>query len=400
MTIKAITAPSARTDHLPKTIGYYAAFIALGLVGASLGPTLGVLAEHTRTHLSEISFLFAARSLGYLMGSILGGRLYDRMPGHPVMAVALCVMALGMLIAPLISLLWILVAILLLLGLGEGLLDVGGNTLLVWVHRPNVGPYMNGLHFFFGLGALISPIVIAQLMLVSGDIIWGYWTLAFLLVPAAIWLARLPSPSGQLHASEEAPVATNYILVGMLTFFFFLFVGGEVSLSGWIYTYAVTMKLADTTTAAYLTSFFWGMFTLGRLVGIPIAARFRPRTILLIDLLGSVVSITILILWPQSAIALWLGVAGAGLAMASLFPVVISWAERRITITGFITSCFFVGTSCGAMFFPWFIGQLFESAGPSVTLFTISGTMILSLLMFVVLMRYGGQPQTVKTAAT
>ena len=64
----------------------------------------------------------------------------------------------------------------------------------------------------------------------------------------------------------------------------------------------------------------------------------------LLKLVMTVLSIAILILWPQSTTALWIGVAGAGLAMASLFPVVISWAERRITITGFITSCFFVGT--------------------------------------------------------
>jgi hypothetical protein len=34
------------------------------------------------------------------------------------------------------------------LGMAEGALDVGGNTLLVWVHQEKVGPFMNGLHFF------------------------------------------------------------------------------------------------------------------------------------------------------------------------------------------------------------------------------------------------------------
>jgi MFS family permease len=86
-------------------------------------------------------------------------------------------------------------------------------------------------------------------------------------------------------------------------------------------------------------------------------------------------------------------VAGAGFAMASVFAVTLSWAERRVHITGFITSCFFIGTSTGAMFFPWFIGQLFEAYGPHVTMLTIFVTDIGALVLFVLLMIYGGQPR-------
>jgi len=72
-----------RRQVLFRTLGYYAAFIALGLVSASLGPTLPGLANNTGSQLSHISLLFVARSSGYLAGSLLGGRLYDRITGHP-----------------------------------------------------------------------------------------------------------------------------------------------------------------------------------------------------------------------------------------------------------------------------------------------------------------------------
>ena len=55
----------------------------------SLGPTLPGLAEQTHTALGAISLLFTAHALGYMLGSFLGGRLYDRIPGHPVMAAML-----------------------------------------------------------------------------------------------------------------------------------------------------------------------------------------------------------------------------------------------------------------------------------------------------------------------
>jgi len=188
-------APPEKAERVSQTIGYYTAFAALGMVGASLGPTLPGLAKHTQTQLSEISFLFTARSLGFLLGSFFGGRLYDRSPGHPLMVGVLIIMAVMMALAPLISLLWLLVAALLIMGVAEGTLDVGGNTLLIWVHRHKVGPFMNGLHFFFGAGAFLSPIIIAQTVLISDDITWAYWVLASLMLPVIVWLLRLPSPT-------------------------------------------------------------------------------------------------------------------------------------------------------------------------------------------------------------
>ena len=179
------------SGKIAKTIIYYAAFVALGLASASLGPTLGGLAQHTRTRLSEISFLFTARALGYLIGSLAGGRLYDRVPGHLVMAGVLIVMAVMLALAPIMPLLWLLTIVLLVLGMGEGAVDVGGNTLLVWTHRSAVGPYMNGLHFAWGVGAFLAPIIVAQAVLTSGDITWAYWVLAMLMLPLLLLLQLL-----------------------------------------------------------------------------------------------------------------------------------------------------------------------------------------------------------------
>ena len=62
------------------TIGYYLAFISLGIVTAALGPALPYLAKQTRTALAAISVLFVSRALGLILGAIIGGKLYDRVP--------------------------------------------------------------------------------------------------------------------------------------------------------------------------------------------------------------------------------------------------------------------------------------------------------------------------------
>ncbi len=390
--ISAVSTESPPTatssEKISKTASYYAAFVALGLVVASLGPTLPGLADHTKTLLSEISFLFTARSLGYLLGSFQGGRFYDRVSGHSVMAVGIIIMASMMILAPLMPLLWLLTVVLLMLGVAEGILDVGGNTLLVWVHRHKVGPYMNGLHFAFGVGAFLSPIIIAWAVLMSGDITWAYWILALLILPVAIWLLWLPSPTAQSHTKDSPAGRVNNLLVVLIAAFLFLYVGAESSFGGWIFTYAVALNLTGETTAAYLTSGFWGALTVGRLLAIPIAARFRPRTILFSDLAGCIAGVAIILFWPDSLIAVWLGTFGLGFSMASVFPTMLSLAERRITITGRVTGWFFVGASAGGMTLPWLIGQWFETIGPRVTILIILVDLIIAVGVFTVLILY------------
>src|SRR4029079_19394313 len=118
-------ARAGTTLSMTQTLTYYVAFIALGLTSASLGPTLLGLSAQTGSSLSEISYLFTARAFGYLMGSFIGGRLFDRLPGHRAMAVALIVIAVLLASVPEIPLLWLLIAVLLAVGVMEALVDVG-----------------------------------------------------------------------------------------------------------------------------------------------------------------------------------------------------------------------------------------------------------------------------------
>ena len=386
-------ASTVPTQRKAITIGYYLAFIGLGLVGASLGPTLPGLADNTGTALSAISMLFTARALGYLGGSLVAGWAYDRYRGHPIVAGAILLMALLMATVPFIPLLLILLGILFVIGLAEGTMDVGVNALIVWLHRPNVGPVMNALHFFFGVGAFLSPLIVAQMILASGGIDWAYWAIALLLVPIALWLGRLPSPAGVTEDEHVDGGRTDRLLAGLTVLFLFLNVGVEVSFSGWIYTYAVEQVQFTPAQAAYLNSGFWGAFTLGRLISIPFTARIRPRYLLLAELVLAILCVTLMLLWPMSHLVLWIGVCGTGLAISSIFPVTLTWAGRHMRMTGQVTSWFFIGASIGAMFFPWLIGQFFERTGPQVTMITIMGGLGLDLVIFVMLMLYVGQPR-------
>lgn len=372
--------------RMGQTAAYFMTFVLLGLVTASLGPTLPGLAENLNAALRDMSYLFTVRSLGYMAGSFLGGRLYDRFPGHPLMAGMIICMAGLVALVPILPLLWLLALALLVIGLCEGFLDVGGNTLMVWVHRDKVGPFMNTMHFFYGFGAFLSPVIVAQAVLLNGDIHWAYWMIALICLPPVLWLLRQPSPAAAVVNREDATVRpSDPILVGLIATFFFLYTGSEVSLGGWLSTYATTLQLADEVVSAYLTSFFWGALTLGRLASIPLAARFSPRRLLFTDLCLVLAALVTVLLFPGSFIALAIGTVGAGFGMASIFPTMLSLAGSRLNMSGKTTSWFLVGASLGAMVLPWIIGQLFDPFGARSVIFTVTFGFGLAFVLFTII---------------
>jgi MFS transporter, FHS family, Na+ dependent glucose transporter 1 len=360
------------------TIAYCASFVAMGISMSSLGPTIPGLAENTRASISAISILFAARSLGSLVSSVWGGQLYDRMRGHVVLALMILGMAVSTALTPFIPLLWVLAIVLFITGIAQGVLNIGGNVLLVWLHGRQVGPYMNTLHFFFGVGTFIAPVIVAQFIAVQGGLIWTYLFLAVIFLPTAL-VALLPSPPSPHIGTSRENAGNDLLVIVLIALIFGCYSGGAVAFSGWIFTYVTELGLANETNAAYLTSLFWGALTVGRLVGIPISARFRPKAILWADFALAFASLLVMLAWPFSLPAVIFTSAALGLALATIYPTTMALSGEIMTLSGKITGYFSLGNSAGTMLIPWVIGPLFEWVGP------VSMTVVLLIDMLLAL---------------
>src|SRR5512140_1580423 len=99
-----------KPGSLVLTAAYYASLALLGLATAAEGPSLPTLAHHTASALSRAGLLFVVDSFGYLIGSLAGGRLYDRLPGHRLMAAMLVLMGIVSIGIPFAPVLWWLLA--------------------------------------------------------------------------------------------------------------------------------------------------------------------------------------------------------------------------------------------------------------------------------------------------
>lgn len=378
---------STHFKPLAATFAYYAALIIFGTTMALYGPSLSWLTDHTESRLDQISIIFIASSFGYMVGSLFGGRAYDRLPGHRIQALALLLISLGTALVPILHSLWLLVGIIFILGILQGVLDTGCNTLLTWIHGEKVGPFMNGLHFSFGAGAFLAPLIFARVVQVAGEIHWAYWVFSLLALPLVVWFWLLPSPPIRKTITPAGRRRSVNGLFVLIVIFFVFHVGLELGFGNWIYTFAVNIQMASETGAAYLTSAFWGAFTLSRLLGIFISSHLRPQTILVADLGGCLVAFSLLLLWPNSSIALWGGTILMGLSIASVFATGMAFAEQRIKLSGSMIGWILVGGGIGGMVSPWLIGQMFERISPRVTMpvLLVNNVIALGLLLALIL---------------
>ena len=100
-------------------------FAFKGISIAMLGPSLLDLKEQVNASFKGISTIFTVRSVGYLLGSIVAGWLFDRWNGYIVLTGACFVASITMIVTPFTKSYFALVVTIVCQGLALGSLDTG-----------------------------------------------------------------------------------------------------------------------------------------------------------------------------------------------------------------------------------------------------------------------------------
>jgi len=382
-----------KNEKLFHTIGYYLLFISLGFSLGITGPALPSLAKQTGSTLGTIGAIFLVGASGGMLGTALGGRILDRVSrGHLVLGLAQLMSVILLALTPLAGSLPILLLIFFIGGIPGGLINTGANTLLMWTHGKKAGPYMNGLHFAFGLGAFLAPTVFAQVLHLGGDYQHAYWALAALALPVGLFILFLPGSAKHPDKREDSRQSQENlrqimptIIIAML--FLFFYVGSEITFGNWIYTYALTLNLANVTRAAYLTSGFWLSFTIGRAISIAVATRFESAQILAFAFLGGLVALILMILAPESVNMLWAATLMVGFFMAPIWATGYNLAGQSVKLTATVSSIIILGDSFGGVMLPWLTGQAIERFGAHTMPWLVFFSLLINALIFVIMLQ-------------
>jgi fucose permease len=349
----AIDVVVARRSVTPAVFLYWVSFLAMGSSVSILGPALSELRDRSGSDIGSIGILFVGQAIGYVLGSLAGGRLFDRFDGHRVLAVGLATMAAGLLTVSSFDTLPVLFAVFLVIGVGASGVDVGANAMLLWDLGAESGRSMNVLHLCFGVGALAAPLLVH----IGVDTATRVCATACLVCAGAA--LRVTAPVAR-EVTEEQDATPSPALLVLPASFFLLYVGLEVGFAGWLPTYAEELRFSDAG-VTWLMAVFWIAFTGGRLLASAIAHRYLPRTVLIASCALTVVATGALVVADGRSLPVWIGTAAVGVAVAPQFPVMLSYLERRIHVTGYATSWFIAAAGVGGLVFPWVIGQFIDS---------------------------------------
>jgi FHS family Na+ dependent glucose MFS transporter 1 len=367
-------------DGIRRSAGYFLIFICIGLDMALLGPTLPALAGQTGSTIGVMGIVFFIGACGFSLGTLLGGWLFDWAPARRILVVGQCIVGGLVFFTPHIPWFGLLMALYLVKGIAGGTVHVGVNTLMLWTHGEKSSPFVNALHFFFGLGAFLSPFLLGLLINSGGGYADAFHLLAaadFLVAAFLFFRLEPPPPARQAERREEAaPLAAGLLapLVVSAMLYLFFYVSAEITFGGWIYTYAVRLGLADAASAAFLTSIFWLFFTAGRLLSIPAAVRIPPARIIPIALTGCAVFLGGLILFPASHTGVWIAAAGTGFCMAPVWPSGFTLAGRSVPLTARLSGFILLGDSIGGMILPGLTGFIIDRAGaPALAQLVLAG---------------------------
>lgn len=159
--------------HWQHTLTYWSVFFSFGLCIAFLGPTILDLRCQTQSTLQQITWVFFCQQFFLLVGSSLGGLFKKTLLSS--LSALLCstlVISLVFSIIPLCYHVALLSVAMAIAGLSMGVIDTIANRQLVKLYQKDSATFLQALHFFIGLGALVSPLVVDP-FLADGSCVLG-----------------------------------------------------------------------------------------------------------------------------------------------------------------------------------------------------------------------------------
>ncbi len=318
----------------------YIAFVALGLPDGLLGVAWPSIRGDFGIPLDALGMLLLASVSGYMTSSFINGPLIARWGVGRILAASCAFTGIALIGYTLVPIWPMMVLLGVVAGLGAGAIDAGLNT---YVASHFGETLMQWLHASWGIGVTLGPIIMTIGLSATDTWRTGYRAVGIFQILLALGFVLTLSmwnnnkkPTGE---GEAPKVLTDYKtpmsetvkqpMVWLSMLLFFLYVGAETSFGTWTYSLLTEARGIAPTVAGFFAGSYWATFTVGRVVAGVVAKKVGARGLVIGGLVGALIGAALLI-WNPFPVANVIAVAIIGLAIAPIFPALMSGTSARV----------------------------------------------------------------------
>jgi fucose permease len=364
-------------------------WFVISFVTNILGPLMPIIIQTYNLSLTMAAFLPFSFFLAYGIMSIPSGIMIERIGEKKSMLIAFTLNFIGVTAFGLFPQYGIALASLFIIGIGMAMLQVIINPLMRTAGGEENFAFFSVLgQLVFGLASFISPFVFSYLMaelsaspinnpligalasLVKDNLSWTalYWLFSFIFILILLLLSFIRIPRVELKEDEKAGAAGIYL--GLLknrdVRLFFIgivaYVGTEQALANWMSEFLRSYHEVDPNKdGAQAVAWFWGLMSLGCLLGLVLLKLFDSKLILKLAAVVSMVFVTVA-LFGSKDVALY-AFPATGFVISVMFSIIFSLALNSVaqhhgSFSGILCSGIF-----GGALVPLIIGSLGDAIG-------------------------------------
>jgi len=352
--------PPAATNPRLEWAYLHLGFVFIGVSMTMLGNLLPYFTHRWNLTKGQAAVFFFTLYFGSFLGTLATSWLLPRLgfskligAGYFCFAIGLASLGLGP---------WFFsTACVAIYGTGYGLANPSVNLRATRLPSSNVAAAVSLLNFSWGVGAVSSPFLVA-FFLGNLSLRWlsGALAVCFLALAVVHFVQKTePVDSAETRPSRSLAVwratlrPAPWISLALL---FFLYVGIEISVGGWVALDERQMVGFNPATMAAGPAFFYGFLLLGRFL-LPVALKYFSQRSLSVGSLLLATSGVALVAFAESPLVLHSGALLAGLGCGPQYPIYVTWLAARFKDdANWLAALFFGAAGIGSSLIPWLVG--------------------------------------------
>ena len=337
------------------TAACFLSFFVFGFTDNLKGPTLPSMIHELNIDYGTSGNIFFGEYFGFVITSLLAGILADRFGLRLILILAGGLLAAGVAGYSTFSNTMVLTISLFSVGLGLGAIELGANATIVQIHPEKTGLYLNLMAVLHGVGSLIAPLFAGWLL--GLDVSWRAiyrWDILLIGLFVLLFLfLQFPKSQAQNNSIDFKNIP-NFAFKGILPWFYAaiaFYVAAEIGVGSWLVTFLQDTRSQSILASNQSLSLFFGLLTLGRLVGGFIVHRLGYLRSILFASIASLICVS---LGTFTTLSIFFPITGFFFSI--IFPTFTAAVSEDLKEnTNTILGVLFTFAGIGGLLGPWII---------------------------------------------